>query len=80
MGIEAPGLRILPDFALCMFYSECPSVTFVISFNKLANITVLLSSMRLYQINQTKEGVVGNWLVAFWSEIQIYKIQKYLDF
>ena len=36
--------------------------------------------MRLYQINQTKEGVVGNWLVAFWSEIQIYKIQKYLDF
>ena len=36
--------------------------------------------MRLYQINQTKEGVVGTWLVAFWSEIQIYKIQKYLDF
>ena len=38
-GSEAPALGTLPDLALCISSSGCSSVSFIISFNKLVNIS-----------------------------------------
>lgn len=69
-GTEAPELRILPDFALCMFNSKCPSVSSVISFNKLVNISVLLRSMLLHQINRNQRR--GCWNLVGSADLQLF--------
>ena len=45
MGTEAPAPGTLPDLALCIPSFGCSSVYLIISFNKLVNVNVSLSSV-----------------------------------
>ena len=57
-GDETPVLRTLPDLDLCVSSSGCSSVSFIISFNKLINVSVSLSSVSLFSESKGEE-VVG---------------------
>lgn len=54
-GTEAPGL----DLALCISLSGCLSVSFIVSFNKLVDTSVSLSSVTSSILIKPEEGIVG---------------------
>ena len=58
-GAEAPVLGPLLDLTLCISSSGCSSVSFIISFNKLVNISVSLSSVSSSKLIKPGKGVVG---------------------
>ena len=59
-GTEAPVLGTLPHLALFLSSFGCSSVSFIISFNKLINASVSLSSVsHLAKLIEPKEEVVG---------------------
>ena len=69
MGTKPPVLRTLPDLPLCVFSSDCSSVSFLISLNKLANISVNVSLSSVNHSSKSMEskgeGGHGNlWSVA----------------
>lgn len=67
-GMEAPVLRTLPDLALCISSSSCSSI----SFNKLVNIIVFLSSAsHSSKLIEPEEGVMGTSDLANRSEAQV---------
>ena len=47
-GDEMPVLRTLSDLTLCVSSADCSSVSFIISFNKLINVDVSLSSVSFF--------------------------------
>lgn len=59
-GTEAPALGTLPDLTLCMCLSDWSSVSFIMSFNKLVNISISLSSVSCSsKLIEPKGRVVG---------------------
>ena len=63
----------LQTLTYTLFPSGCSSVSFIISFNKLVNINVSLSSMSYSsKFTEPKEGSHWNlWPTACWSEAQV---------
>ena len=59
-GTEAPVLRTLLDLALCIFSSDCLSVSFTIAFNKLVNVSKCLPEFceLLLQVTEFKQEEV----------------------
>lgn len=48
-GTEDPVFRTLPDLAQCFFSSDFSSISFIIFFNKLVNLSVSRSSVSRWQ-------------------------------
>lgn len=60
-GTEVSALRTLPDLALCISSFGYSSISFIMSFNKLVNIPVSLSSLGYSrQLLEFEDLVMGN--------------------
>ena len=54
-GDEMPVLRTLSDLTLCVSSADCLSVSLIISFIKLINVDVSLSSVSLFSESKGEE-------------------------
>ena len=60
MGTEVPVLQIFADLTLYISSSDCTSMSFIIFFNKLVNVSVSLTSeSHSSKLLEAEEEVMG---------------------